>query len=193
MLSSESVTQWLVRWNEGDEAALEQLTPLVYGELRRLAAHYLRQERPDHTMQATALVHEAYLQLIGMQHVRWQGRAQFVGVAAQAMRHILVDHARARAAQKRGGGATRLPLDRAARVQSPRDPDLVELDCVLRDFAASHPRQARVVELLYFGGLSAAEAAKVLGASGEEISQRTVERDWRFARSWLYEKLGHNS
>lgn len=192
MQLSESVTQWLVRWSEGDESALEKLTPLVYEELRRLAANYLRGERPGHTLQATALVHEAYLQLLDLKGIDWKSRAHFVGVAAQLMRHILIDHARRHAAQKRGGaGGHQVPLSRAERIAEVRDVNLVALDEALRQFAADYPRQARVVELRFFGGLTAEETAEVLKAEGAEISTRTVERDWRFARAWLLKEIAN--
>jgi RNA polymerase sigma factor (TIGR02999 family) len=176
-------------WSRGDEAALEKLTPYVYDELRRLADAYLRNERPDHTLQATALVHEAYLRLHTVRDVEWKGRGQFVALAAQTMRRILVDHARKHSAAKRGDGAFKLPLERIERASSPVENDLVALDEALDQLAADFPRQAQVVELLFFGGLTAAEVAEVLRARGLDISQRTVERDWRFARARLLQQV----
>jgi len=189
MLSSESVTQLLHRWSEGDEQALERLTPLVYDELRRLASGYLRQQRPGHTLQATALVHEAYLQLLEMPHIEWKGRAHFIVVAAQMMRRILVDYARQQAAAKRGGGAFKVPLSRAERIPVEREVNLVALDEALAEFAKRFPRQTLVVELHFFGGLQVEEIPAVLGAAGTEVSQRTVERDLKFARAWLYQEV----
>jgi RNA polymerase sigma factor (TIGR02999 family) len=188
---SESVTQLLIKWNEGDEEALARLTPLVYEELRRQAAAYLRQQRPGHTLQPTALVHEAYLQLFDMRGIDWQSRAHFVHAAAQAMRRILVDHARRHGARKRGGGAFRVPLSRAERVaEAPQDEvDLVELDEALREFAGRFPRQAKAVELHYFGGLSVKEIPSVLRDGGAEVSLTSVERDLRFARAWLHRRM----
>jgi RNA polymerase sigma factor (TIGR02999 family) len=188
---TQSVTKWLIQWSAGDETALERLTPFVYEELRRLAAHYLRSERPDHTLQATALVHEAYLELLDFQHIEWRSRAHFIGIAAQMMRRILVDHARTRAAQKRGGEEIiKLPLSRAERVAAEqKTTDLVLLDEALERFAADYPRQAQVVELKFFGGLKTEEIANLLSADKAEVSTRTVERDWRFARAWLLQEL----
>jgi RNA polymerase sigma-70 factor, ECF subfamily len=156
-VSPHEVTNLLLDWRNGDEAALARLTPLVYDELRRLAGGYLRRERAGHTLQATALVHEAYLRLIGQQHLDWQSRAHFFGVAAQVMRHVLVDQARSRRAAKRGGGEVLLPLDEAA-----------------------DERKSRVVELRYFGGLTEEETAEVLG-----VSPATVRRESRLAEAWL--------
>ena len=188
-VQSAPITQWLDMWSRGDEAALEKLTPYVYDELRRLADAYLRNERPDHTLQATALVHEAYLRLHTVRDIEWKGRGQFVALAAQTMRRILVDHARKHSAAKRGDGAFKLPLERIERASSPVDTDLVALDEALDQLAADFPRQAQVVELLFFGGLTTAEVAEVLRARGLDISQRTVERDWRFARARLLQQV----
>jgi RNA polymerase sigma factor (TIGR02999 family) len=188
-VQSAPITKWLDMWSRGDESALEKLTPYVYDELRRLADSYLRNERSDHTLQATALVHEAYLRLQNVRDVEWKGRGQFVALAAQTMRRILVDHARKHSAAKRGDGAFKLPLDRIERASSPVDTDLVALDEALEILAAEFPRQAEVVELLFFGGLTTAEAAEVLKARGIETSQRTVERDWRFARARLLQQI----
>ena len=185
-LSPQTVTQWLLKWRGGDESALNDLSGLVYEDLHRLAQSYLRHERPDHTLQATALVHEAYLQLHELQHIDWKNRAQFIAVVAQVMRHILVDHARERAAQKRGGGAMKLPLSRAERVVAESEVDLVELNDALERLAKESPRKAKVVELYYFGGLSAKEIADVLSADETSISQRTVENDLKIARAKLH-------
>ena len=189
MLSPVSVTQLLGEWSNGDESALEKLTPFVYHELRRLASHYLRQERPDHTLQATALVHEAYIQLLDMQHVQWHNRAHFIGIAAQMMRRILVDHARRHDAAKRGHDAFKVSLSRAERIVAEKDVNLVALDEALEKLAEDYPRQAQVVELRFFGGLSSEETANVQKAGGAETSTRTVERDWRFARAWLLNEI----
>ena len=185
-LSPQTVTQWLLKWQGGDESALNDLSGLVYEDLHRLAQNYLRRERPDHTLQATALVHEAYLQLHDLQHIDWKNRAQFIAVVAQVMRHVLVDHARERAAQKRGGGAMKLPMSRAERVVAESEIDLVELNDALERLAKESPRKAKVVELYYFGGLSAKEIAEVLSADETSISQRTVENDLKIARAKLH-------
>jgi RNA polymerase sigma factor (TIGR02999 family) len=186
-LSPQTVTQWLLKWHGGDNSALNDLSELVYKDLHRLAQNYLRKERPDHTLQATALVHEAYLQLHNLQHLDWKNRAHFIGVVAQVMRHVLVDHARGRAAQKRGGDAVKLPITRAERVVAQSEVDLVELNEALEKLAAQSPRKAKAVELHYFGGLSAKEIAEVMSADGESISQRTVENDLKIARAKLNE------
>jgi len=185
-LSPQTVTQWLLKWHGGDESALNDLSGLVYEDLHRLAQNYLRQERPDHTLQATALVHEAYLQLHELQHIDWKSRTQFIAVVAQVMRHVLVDHARERAAQKRGGGAMKLPISRAERVVAESEVDLVELNDALERLAQESPRKAKVVELYYFGGLSAKEIAEVLSVDETSISQRTVENDLKIARAKLH-------
>lgn len=191
LVQSQPVTDWLIKWSQGDESALEKLTPYVYEELRRLAKNYLRNERPDHTLQATALVHEAYLRLQDVSGVEWKHRGQFVAMAAQMMRRILVDYARKHSAEKRGGGEIKLSLSRAERTPVSRDVDLVALDEALMSLVEEYPRQAKVVELLFFGGLSAQESADVLSASGVETSLRTVERDWRFARAWLHQEISN--
>jgi RNA polymerase sigma factor (TIGR02999 family) len=188
-LSPQTVTQWLVKWHGGDESALNGLSELVYEDLHRLAQNYLRRERPDHTLQATALVHEAYLQLQDLQHLDWKNRAHFIGVVAQVMRHVLVDHARERGAQKRGGDAVKLPITRAERVVAQSDLDLVELNDALDRLALDSPRKARVVELHYFGGLTAKEIARVLSADETSISQRSVENDLKIARAKLHGML----
>lgn len=182
--STQQVTQLLVNWSNGDQSALEQLTPLVYSELRRLAGRYLRKERPDHTLQSTALVHEAFIRLIDQKNVRWQNRAHFFGVAAQMIRRILVDHARSRSASKRGSGAPRLSLDEAIATPDRKDLDLVALDDALNTLSKIDPQQARIVELRFFTGLTVEETAEVLG-----ISPATVKRDWVTAKAWLYRDI----
>jgi RNA polymerase sigma factor (TIGR02999 family) len=186
------ITELLVRWSHGDEAVMEKVAPIVYEELRQLATRYLRGERPDHTLQATALVNETFVKLLGAKDVEWKSRAHFIGIAARLMRRILVDHAREHIAQKRGGGLFKLPLSRAEHIPLPHDVNLVALDEALKRFAVQYPRQAQVVELLFFGGLSTQEAAEVLTANRIETSQRTVERDWKFARAWLYQEISRN-
>ena len=178
------ITQLLVAWGAGDESALEELAPLVHAELRRLAHRYMGGERAGHTLQTTALVNEAYLRLIDWKSVRWQSRAHFFGVSAQLMRRILVDFARARGYRKRGGGTPRVALDEAAAVSDERGADLLALDEALRALAELDPRQSKVVELRFFGGLTVEEAAEVL-----KVSPATVERDWSFARAWLHREL----
>ncbi len=182
---SESVTQMLIEWRAGDEAALERLTRLVYDDLRRCAAGYLRRERNAETLQATALVHEAYVQLLDLKQIEWQSRAHFVNTMAMLMRRILVDHARERQSKKRGGENYEVPISRAERVIEKTDVNLVALDEALQKFSVDYPRQSRVVELKFFGGLNTEETARVLQADGVETSPRTVERDWAFARAWL--------
>jgi RNA polymerase sigma factor (TIGR02999 family) len=188
VLSTREVTQLLVSWSDGNEAALNQLTPLVYDELRRLASRYLRNERPDHTLQSTDLVHEAYLRLVDQQNVRWQSRAHFFGIAAQMIRRILVDHARRRQAAKRGAGPVKLALDEAVVASEPRDFDLVALDEALENLAKLDPQQSRVVELRFFAGLSIEETAEVL-----KISSATVKRDWTTAKAWLFRDLSRKA
>ena len=182
--SSQSISLLLQRWSNGDSGAFEQLMPLVYGELRRMARRYMGQQPSSHTLQATALIHEAYLRLAGQEKKRWENRAHFFGVAAQAMRHILVDYARARNTGKRGGEAHTVSLEEAAIVSKERAAELVALDDALAELARLSPRQARVVELRYFGGLSVEETAEVL-----KVSVDTVTRDWRQAKAWLHREL----
>ena len=189
MLASKSVTELLVQWSHGDQTALERLTPLVYDELHRLAANYLRQQRPDHTLQATALVHEAYLQLLDLKEIEWNSRAHFIGLAAQMMRCVLVDHARNRIAQKRGGGALKVSLGRAQRAVFEREVDLIALDEALQRFVQRFPRQAKVIELHYFGGLRIEEIPELLNNDGTNLSERTVRRDLQFARAWLLKEI----
>ncbi|HEX8180935.1 MAG TPA: sigma-70 family RNA polymerase sigma factor [Pyrinomonadaceae bacterium] len=186
--SPQDVTQILKDWSDGDDDAPVKLMPLVYDELRRLARDYLRRERADHTLQATALVHEAYVRMVGQQSVGWQNRAHFYGVAARLMRGILVDHARAHTALKRGGGAQKLTLDEAKIMPDGRAADLVALDDALKLLAQTYPRKSEVVELKFFGGLEAKEIAEVLG-----VAEKTVLRDWSFAKLWLCRELSKES
>jgi len=179
-----AVTGLLQAWAEGDLQARDRLMPLVYEELRRLAAAYLRRERTDHTLQPTALVHEAYLRLIGQQRVAWQNRAHFFGIAAQMMRRILVDHARSRRRGKRLGAAVRVTLDDRIGAASAPDDELLLLDRALDELAAIDPRQGQIVVLRYFGGLSESQVAKVLA-----VSRSTVTREWQIARGWLYRRV----
>ena len=180
----QAITRLLNAWQHGDAAARDRLFVLVYDELRRRAAVQLRRERRDHTLRPTALVHEAYLRLMGQDHARWEGRSQFFAIASEVMRRVLVDHARARKAAKRGGSAVRVALDDDVAAAAPREVDLIALDTALNELAAMDARQSRVVEMRYFGGLGTAEIAEVLG-----VSRATVDRDWRFARTWLYRRL----
>src|SRR5262245_1038546 len=178
------VTRLLVEWNNGDQTALEQLLPLVNAELRRLAAGYMRREKPGHTLQTSALVNEAYLRLIDQQHVSWQNRAHFFGIAAQLMRRILIDHARSHQYAKRGGGALKVSLDEAAAATVERAAELLAVDQALEKLTAMDARKGRIVELRFFGGLSLEETAHVLG-----ISSPTVQREWRAAKAWLHRML----
>lgn len=179
------ISQLLARYSKGDQAALDQLMPLVYGRLRQMAQRYMRAQPIGHTLQTTALIHEAYLKLVGHEKKEWQNRAHFFAVAAQAMRHILVDYARARNTAKRGGEtAHEVSFDEAAVVTAERAAEVVALDDALNDLANLAPRQSQVVELRYFGGLSVKETAEVL-----KVSQETVKRDWRMAKVWLLREL----
>lgn len=182
--ATEEITQLLLAWGQGDQAALERLLPLVYEEMRQIAHHHMRRQRPDHTLQTTALVNEAYLRLVDAQRVQWQNRVHFFALAAQAMRHILVDLARARGNQKRGGGATQVALEEALIISAERGADVLALDEALQALAKLNARQSQIVELRYFGGLSEEETAAVL-----QLSPRTVRRDWSLARAWLYREL----
>jgi RNA polymerase sigma factor (TIGR02999 family) len=182
--SPQDVTQLLLAWSQGEHTALEKLTPLVYKELHRLARRYMRGERSDHTLQTTALVNEAYLRLIDCSKVRWQNRAHFLAISAQVMRRVLVDMARSRNYQKRGGEAEKLPLDDALAVSDERSTDLVVLDDALSALAAVDPRKSQVVELRFFGGLSAQETAEVL-----KVSPDTILRDWKLAKVWLLREM----
>ena len=181
----ESVTQLLINWSNGDQAALDKLMPLVLSELRRMASNYLRRERVGHTLQPTALVNEAYLRLVDQKGARWQNRAQFYGIAAQLMRRILVDHARVKHAEKRGGSEQqRLSITSAEALGTKPDLDVLALHEALEELATIDPQQSRIVELKFFGGLSIEETAEVLG-----VGHATVERDWKMARAWLRRKL----
>jgi RNA polymerase sigma factor (TIGR02999 family) len=182
--SPTQVTDLLRRWSAGDVAARESLVPLVYDELRRLARYYLASQRSDHTLQSTAVVHEAYLRLAGRDNVHWENRSHFFAVAAQLMRRILVDHARKRNAAKRGGAHLTLLVDEAVGPSSQRELDLVALDDALKALAELDERQSRIVELRFFGGLSIEDTSRIL-----EISPATVKREWSTARAWLYEEI----
>jgi RNA polymerase sigma-70 factor (ECF subfamily) len=182
--ASPEVTQLLIAWSHGDQEALEKLIPLVYGELRRLARQYMKREPAGHTLQTTALIHEAYLRLIEQKGVKWQNRAHFFAISAQLMRRILVSMARARQAHKRGGAARQVSLDEALVISEGRAAELVALDEALTELAALDPRRGRVVELRYFGGLSVEETAEVL-----QVSPDTVMREWKRAKAWLYAEL----
>jgi RNA polymerase sigma-70 factor, ECF subfamily len=182
------LTQLLIAWSQGDERALEQLAPLVYAELRKLAHRYMTRERAGHTLQTTALVHEAFLRLIGSPQESWQNRAHFYAIAAQMMRRILVDYARANSRAKRGGETTRVALEEVDfLVSKPAlDLDVIALDAALEKLAEIDPRRSRVVELRFFGGLSVEETAYVL-----QVAPDTVVRDWRVAKAWLFRYLNH--
>ena len=182
--SRSEVTQLLQQWSDGRQDALDRLLPQIYAQLRRLAASYLRRERRDHTLQATALIHEAFVKLIDQRAVRWQSRAHFFGIAAQAMRRILVDHARAHQAAKRGDGERPVSLDDVAVIGAMPDVELLALHEVLTRLEALDPRQSRLVELRFFGGLTLEETAEVL-----QISPATVGREWTLAKAWLYAEL----
>jgi len=182
--SDGGVTQCLLDWTRGDRAALDRLMPLVYGELRQLAAGHLARERRDHTLQPTALVHEAFLRLVDHRRIQWQGRAHFLALAATLMRQLLIDHARKHRAEKRGGGGARVTLHDGDAMLEARPVELIALDDALSALAAIDPRQARVVELRFFGGLTVEEAAEVLA-----VSPATVKLDWSMARAWLVREL----
>ena len=185
MQSPDGITQLLLLWNGGDQTALEKLMPLVHSELRRLAGNYLRRERQGHTLQPTALVNEAYLRLVDQRNANWQNRAQFYGIAAQLMRRILVDHARLKHAEKRGGSKQeRLSITSAHDLSTKPDLDVLALHEALEELATVDPQQARIVELKFFGGLSIEETAVVMN-----LGHATVERDWKMARAWLRRQL----
>jgi RNA polymerase sigma-70 factor (ECF subfamily) len=186
--SSPSVSHLLQRWSAGDRAAFDELMPLVYGELRQRARRYMRRQAGGHTMQTTALIHEAYLRLAGQEEKHWENRAHFFAVAARAMRCIMVDHARARKMAKRGGGATQVTLDDALTLSVGRDAELVALDDALATLAHLNERQSKVVELRFFGGLTEEEIAAVL-----HVTPRTVRNDWRVARLWLARELSRSA
>ena len=185
---SNQVTELLFRWRRGDQSALDALVPLVYSELRRIANHYLQAERPDHTLQSTALVHEAYVRLAEQDLPQWQNRAHFFAVAAQLMRQILVDYARSHRASKRGGNVYKMALDEAEEEPLAVDVDIIALDDALKSLGEMDSQQRRVVELKFFGGLSIEDTAEVLG-----ISASTVKRDWITARAWLYRELDRSA
>ncbi len=180
----EDVTRLLLAWSHGDRDSAERLVPVIYDELRAIARGYSRRERRDHTLQATAIVHEAYVRLVEDDGIRWRGRDHFVGMAARLMRHVLVDHARHNKAAKRGGGASKVPLVEADALTHDRSPDLIALDGALVALARFDRLQASIVELRYFGGLTVAETAAHL-----EVSPSTVVRHWDRARAWLYRQL----
>jgi RNA polymerase sigma factor (TIGR02999 family) len=185
---AEQITERLIAWNSGDTAALDDVISAVYKELRRMADRYLRLERPNHTLQPTALVHEAYLRLVDQTQVNWQNRAHFFGVAAQMMRRILVDHARTKQRDKRGGAAKRMSLEEVENLSAGQSVDLVALDEALESLTEIDPRKSRVVELRFFGGLSIEETGEVLN-----VSPQTVMRDWKLAKAWLYQEIKSES
>jgi len=180
----QEITQLLMNWSQGDKAALDQLVALVYPELRRLARRHMAREDPAHTLQTSAMINEAYLKLVDQKSVQWQSRAHFFAVAAQVMRHILVDHARTRNYAKRGGGAPKLPLDEAAALTEQRAAQLIALDDALNDLSALDGRKSQIIELRFFGGLSLEETAEVM-----KISPSTVQREWRAAKAWLHHAM----
>ena len=182
--SNRSVSQLLAAWSDGDQTALDQLTPLVYDELHRVARRYMRRESPAHTLQTSALVNEAYLRLVDQKNIRWQNRSHFFGIAAKLMRRILVDHARAHARAKRGGEAQKLSLDEKAGMSKEQVVDLVAIDEALSKLAEFDPHKSRIVEMKFFGGLSTDEIAECLN-----VSSRTIEREWRKAKAWLKREL----
>src|SRR5215470_4635615 len=184
MSSSQEITRLLQGWSDGDEQALEKLTPLLYRELHRMAHRYMRQERPGHTLQTTALINEAYLRLISWKNVRWQNRAQFFGVSAQLMRKILVDFARSRNYAKRGAGGHVISLDDVPVVSRDRARDILALDDALQRLADIDPRKSQIVELRFFGGLSLEETAEVL-----KVSSRTIRREWDLAKTWISRQM----
>jgi RNA polymerase sigma factor (TIGR02999 family) len=178
------ITRLLAEWSAGNQAALDELTPLVYPELRRLASRCMRNERPDHTLQTTALVHEAYMRLAGRDHLKWETRSHFFALAAQVMRHILVDHARGVRRAKRGSGVAPISLNDVAVVSKDRAKEVLAVNAALDALSALDPRKSRVFELRYFGGMSVDEAAEVL-----QVSPATVARDWRMAKAWLRREI----
>ncbi|HUK92110.1 MAG TPA: sigma-70 family RNA polymerase sigma factor [Blastocatellia bacterium] len=182
--SPKEVTKLLLDWNNGDQTAIDKLFPLVYQELRRLAAHYMQGEHPGHTLQSTALVNEAYIRLADYNRMRWQDRAHFFAVAAQVMRHILIDHARAHKYAKRGGGAVRISLEDAAILSAEHAPDLVALDDALKSLEAVDRRKCQIVEMRFFGGLSIDETAEVM-----KLSSMTIQREWRWAKAFLHKEI----
>jgi RNA polymerase sigma factor (TIGR02999 family) len=184
----QEVTRLLIDWSNGDQGALNRLMPLVYDELRKMAKRYMARQKPGHTLQTTALINEAFIKLVGQKDKHWQNRAHFFGVAAQAMRHLLVDYARSRQYEKRGGGSPVLSLDEALTVSRERTSELVALDDALKELAKLDERKSKVVELRFFGGLSVEETAQVL-----KVSEVTVMRDWSMAKSWLHRELNKST
>ena len=182
--SSQELTRLLLAWRNGDQEALERLTPLVYGELRRMAHRFMLRERPDHTLQSSALVNEAYIRLIDCRQVGWQNRAHFFGIAAQMMRQILIDHARSHARAKRGGALRQVSFEETALVSEERAAELIALDDALTSLAAFDLSKSRIVELRFFGGLTNEEVGEVMG-----MSLRTIEREWRKAKAWLRREI----
>ncbi len=185
-IDSQQITSLLIDWRNGNQKALENLMPLVYDELRQMAQRYMRRQSAGHTFQTTELIHEAYLKIAGSEYRNYQNRAHFFGVAAQAMRHILVDYARSKHSQKRGGWQQKVTLDDSFPVSSAHSKEIVMLDDAMKQLAALDERKCRVVELKYFGGLTNEEIAEVL-----KISPETVKRDWRFSRTWLLRELSN--
>jgi RNA polymerase sigma factor (TIGR02999 family) len=182
---SPDVTDLLLRWSAGDKDALERLTPVIYDDLRKMARTFLSQERPDHTLSATALVHEVYLKLIDQRRVRWQNRAHFFGAAAHIMRRVLVDHARARVSTKRGGSATKIAMNDSIALVDALSEEMLDLDVALNALAGVDARKAQVVEMKFFAGMTSQETAEALG-----VSDATIERDWTLARAWLIKTMG---
>ncbi len=182
--SSREVSQWLIAWGNGDQEALSRLIPLVYQELHRMAARYMRRQTPGHTLQTSALVNEAYLKLVDQKNVRWQNRAHFFGIASQLMRRILVDHARKHNRIKRGGATPKLSLDETAIITQDRAAEFIALDDALTVLTEMDPYKSRIVEMKFFGGLNFEEVAEV-----EKVSPRTIRREWRKARAWLHQEL----
>lgn len=182
--SPQEITQLLRAWSEGDKSALDQLLPLIYGELRRLAGRYMRRENPGHTLQSSDLINEAWLRLADQRQVQWQNRAHFFGIAAQLMRRILIDHARRHHYQKRGGGAIQVSLDETAAVTAARAAELLAVDEALERLTAMDARKGRIIELRFFGGLNLDETAEVMG-----LSSPTIQREWRAAKAWLHRLL----
>ncbi|HUQ90515.1 MAG TPA: sigma-70 family RNA polymerase sigma factor [Bryobacteraceae bacterium] len=188
MHPSPQITELLNDWKKGNPAALDQLMPVVYAELRKLARRHMQRQNPSHTLQATALIHEAFVRMVGDSGKRWKNRTHFFSVAAKVMRHVLVDHARAKGSAKRGGGWIAVPLDEGIATSDERLGGLLVLDRALTDLAKLHSRQSQVVELRFFGGFSVEETAEIL-----EVSQETVMLDWRAAKAWLHHQMDRRS
>jgi len=182
------ITELLAEWREGNQSALDELYPLVYDELHRLARRYMSRERKDHTLQTTALINEAYVRMVDQKNVNWANRSHFFAISAQIMRRILIDHARRNAYAKRGGGAQQISLEEVAALVPEQGRELMRLDEALKSLAEQDPRRSQVVELRYFGGLNNEEIAGVL-----QVSENTVTRDWNMARAWLYQQLSENA